>query len=980
MTVSGRLMPISPFVFTLILLAGGCMISDTRTTSTDTSWLQQDGAKAYLSGDYAKARSRWEQGLTLATQQGRDAMTAMLLINLARLDESVGHYARALSRAGDAVQIAQTLNDAGLNAQALSLIALIHRRTDDYAAARVHADQALVIARRIGDAGLASDNLRNLGAIHQAEGAYDAAMIRYQQALELARSDNDKAREAEALNNMGGLFRLQGRYQAALSTYNAALSLEKSRQNRPGQAKVLGNLCLIQQNLNALEQALDYCERSLRMAQKMGDQVREANNHNNIGAIYRARGVPDKALQHYLRSLAIKRQIRDQAGAARTLNNIGELYLGLGDTNEALGHFSESLHIQEAIGDNAGLSAAHYNLGLLYHRRGEHEQALEHYKKALVTQLQVGERNLLWRIYDDISRLYASMASPQVGIFFGKLAVNTLESIRGGMQALNKVTQRTYLADKLHVYKRLAGLLIDEGRLPEAQRVLDMLKQEEYADFVVRSGAASGNDTQSGFAVSETPLAEQLQAFEVDLLSQARDYEALQAKKRHLYVQGKTLSDEEQATLSRYKQAIERAERALSALLVELEHELQRAQQISEVDADTLEYLFNLQGTVGEVSERTGVRAVMLHYLVTTDSLYIILTTATAQVARQIPLSATQLHRQIQDLRAALLSPSSSVKQPAAALYSLLIAPIASDLKQAQAELLWVSMDGALRYIPLSALYNSQSGRWLAQDYAVAMLTEATQNSWKDRPSADWKVAGLGLSRKVTGFARLTAVADELEGIVRQENSEDPDGVLPGIINLDDAFTAASLEELLDLQLFPVIHIASHFVLPAGGNYKEAFLVLGNGDHLNLDRFQSLRFDKVELLTLSACNTAVGEQARGASSQTNAGFDAASGREVEGLGSLVQRRGASSVLATLWEVADVATGTFMQRFYRLRTEGRSKAEALRAAQLSFISEDPDNLLAPGSAGRGAGLAVASGESPYSHPYFWAPFILMGNWQ
>ncbi len=977
----GRLMHIRPLIFALILLTGGCTLSDTRMTSADAVWLQQDAAKAYLSGDYARARVRWEQSLELATLQGREAMVAMLVVNLARLDESVGQYARALSRARDALQIAQTLNDAGLEARAHSIIALIHRRTDDYAAARVHADQALAIARRIGDTGLASENLRHLGAIHQSEGAYDAAMIRYKEALELARNGNDKAREAEALNNMGGLYRLQGRYQEALNAYNAALALEKSRQNRPAQVKLLGNLCLVQQNLNALEQALDDCERSLRMAQKMGDRVREANNHNNIGAIYRAQGLPDKALQHYRRSLAIKRQIRDQAGMARTLNNIGELALGLGDFDEALTYFAESLHIQESIGDRAGLSAAHYNLGLLYHRRDEHDQALDHYKKALVIQLQVGERNLLWRIYNDISRVYASMASPRVAILFGKLAVNTLQSVRGGIQALDKETQRTYLADKLHVYKRLAGLLIDQGRLPEAQRVLDMLKQEEYADFVVRSGAANGNETQSGFAVPETPLAEQLQAFAADLLSRVRDYEALQTKKRSLYVQGKTLSDAEQATLTRHKQEIERAERALSALLVQLERELQSAQQISEVDADTLKYLFNLQGTVRDVSERTGVRAVMLHYLVTTDYLYIILTTATAQVARQMPVPATQLHRQIQDLRTALLSPSSSIREPAAALYSLLIAPVASDLKQAEAELLWVSMDGALRYVPLSALYDSQSGRWLAQDYAVAMLTEATQNSWKDRPSPDWKVAGLGLSKKIEGFARLTAVADELDGIVRQENSDDPDGVLPGIINLDDAFTAASLEELLDLQLFPVIHIASHFVLPAGGNYKEAFLVLGNGDRLNLDRFQSFRFDKVELLTLSACNTAVGELARGAPLETNTGFDAASGREVEGLGSLVQRRGASSVLATLWEVADVATGAFMQRFYRLHTEGRSKAEALRAAQLSFIIEDPGSDFAPGTAGRGVGLAVANGESPgYSHPYFWAPFVLMGNWQ
>ena len=101
-------------------------------------------------------------------------------------------------------------------------------------------------------------------------------------------------------------------------------------------------------------------------------------------------------------------------------------------------------------------------------------------------------------------------------------------------------------------------------------------------------------------------------------------------------------------------------------------------------------------------------------------------------------------------------------------------------------------------------------------------------------------------------------------------------------------------------------------------------------------------------MTLSACETAMGG-------------GRANGREFEGFGALVQQRGAKAVIASLWPVADASTPLFMQHFYRALQHGRSKADALRAAQLALL----DNSGAV--------------EGGYSHPYHWAPFVLMGNW-
>jgi len=168
-----------------------------------------------------------------------------------------------------------------------------------------------------------------------------------------------------------------------------------------------------------------------------------------------------------------------------------------------------------------------------------------------------------------------------------------------------------------------------------------------------------------------------------------------------------------------------------------------------------------------------------------------------------------------------------------------------------------------------------------------------------------------------------------------------------GTVALGEAFTAESMLATLRRQ-YTLVHIASHFQFRPG-NETDSFLLLGDGKHLTLSKIKTLPnvFDGVELLTLSACNTAMGDT-RG------------DGKEVEGFGVLAQRLGANAVVASLWPVADESTKLLMQEFYRLRQAkaGTSKAEALCQAQLELLH---------------------GGKKSYAHPYYWALFILIGNW-
>lgn len=208
----------------------------------------------------------------------------------------------------------------------------------------------------------------------------------------------------------------------------------------------------------------------------------------------------------------------------------------------------------------------------------------------------------------------------------------------------------------------------------------------------------------------------------------------------------------------------------------------------------------------------------------------------------------------------------------------------------------------------------------------------------------------MGVTKKHGDFDALPAVLQEIRGIVDQEvfeGSVSPSqGLLPGQAYLDEAFNAESLKEV-NQQRFDLLHIASHFRFSPGTEVN-SYLLLGDGMRLSLGeiRAKNYRFDGIDLLTLSACDTGLG------------GGRDAKGREIEGFGVIAQQQGAKAVLATLWRVADQSTSKLMVDLYQRReTQSISKIEALQQAQIA-LREQPR----------------------YAHPFYWAPFVVMGNWK
>jgi CHAT domain-containing protein len=255
--------------------------------------------------------------------------------------------------------------------------------------------------------------------------------------------------------------------------------------------------------------------------------------------------------------------------------------------------------------------------------------------------------------------------------------------------------------------------------------------------------------------------------------------------------------------------------------------------------------------------------------------------------------------------------------------------------------LLWM-LNGVLRLLPIAALHDGK--QFVVEKYRNVCITTISLIGSQDHQS--WTGLGMGVTHEQEGHSPLPAVKDELEGIINKENSN---GIIPGDILLDEQFTREAMESHLG-DGYKAVHVASHFELNPV-NETMSYLLLGDGSKIRMDELRSMPklFKGVDLVAFSACSTGLGT----ASTR---------GREVDGIGYLGEMQGAKTVLATLWPIEDNSTSMLMREFYRLREGGMTKAEALRQAQLALLNGEFKSPIG----------------HDFTHPYFWAPFILIGN--
>ena len=331
----------------------------------------------------------------------------------------------------------------------------------------------------------------------------------------------------------------------------------------------------------------------------------------------------------------------------------------------------------------------------------------------------------------------------------------------------------------------------------------------------------------------------------------------------------------------------------------------------------------------------------------TAATIYPIVTSEKLAVLTSIPgqpiklhtqdISANEVESQVKELMGRF-NPSASNKRRKAQsqeFYSWLVEPAIEDLQAANIETLVFVLDSGLRNLPVSALYDGE--QYLIENYAIALTPGLQLLPSTTLANKNVEAVVGGLSEANQGFTALPGVNTEVQEIAASIDSQ---------LLLNQEFTNDRLRQTLKATTeAPILHLATHGQFSSQA--EETFILTWN-DRIDVNELEQLlkvreetpKLIPIELLVLSACKTAQGDD-----------------KAALGIAGIALKSGARSTLGTLWSVSDESTALLIDRVYKqIAIAPENKAQILRQAQLELIQSEQ-----------------------FNHPYYWAPFVLVGNW-
>ncbi|MBW4495389.1 MAG: CHAT domain-containing protein [Oscillatoria princeps RMCB-10] len=369
-----------------------------------------------------------------------------------------------------------------------------------------------------------------------------------------------------------------------------------------------------------------------------------------------------------------------------------------------------------------------------------------------------------------------------------------------------------------------------------------------------------------------------------------------------------------------------------------------------------------IREALATIASQTGNRSAIIYVTALPDELELVVLTPEGKFTRKTVPAAKRddLLLAVWDFRDILSDReqrnTTSYLQPAQQLYQWLIAPIEAELQAAKIDTLLFSMDAGLRSLPVAALHDGK--QFLVEKYSLALIPSVSLMDTRYQPVQGKQVLAMGAS-EFTNQQPLPAVPVELDQITHK--------FWQGKAFLNQDFTRDNLMAQRSNYPYPIIHLATHGEFKAG-KMDNSYIQLWN-DKLRLDELRNLRLNNppVELLVLSACRTALGDE-----------------KAELGFAGFAVAAGVKTAVASLWYVSDAGTLGLMTEFYDHLTDAKIKAEALRLAQLAMIRGEvrieEGELRGSGTRGSVSLPAELRNEGSHNlkHPYYWSGFTMIGS--
>lgn len=870
-----------------------------------------------------------------------------------------GKFQNALEFKQKALAIFREIRDRGREAETLDSISSTQQYLGDYAKALDLVQQALKIAREQDDRVAEATYLSSLCEVKRDTSYYAEALDACQKALTITQQLGQRYQESLILNQIATIRKLQGKYAESIKYYQKALEIRQEINVPAGIGTSLSDLGLVYAELGQYDQAFELHQQALTIYQKFGLRPSEATMLGNIGSVYRRQRQFDQALKYYQQSLDLARTIGYPISKSKTLVNLARVYLQQSQPEKALVVLQQAIVIQRAAGNRSNEADTLSLIGQAQTQL-DHTGALMSLQQAVALAHEIGNTPIEAQALSHLGQLFTKN-QPELAIVFYKQAVNLTETIRQDMRALPREQQESYTQTVAGTYRALADLLLSQGRIGEAQQVLELLKIQELRDY--------NRDTRAG----NTPESIALDKSEEAIIKAHTTLIAFTQNIQRCY------DDSNCANSKRLEELTEQRKQqntAFANLVKTLEAHLKQRVETDVAFINPNDPNNDFRRRAEEIiNSQPG--TLLIYPLVLENKMWLLVGSTGAVFTRyEVNVSQKELAETILQFRSEMKRCETSictkadthrVKQISAKLYRWMFPEklqkeLQANVKQPIQNLVFAP-DRSTRYIPMNSLFDGE--KYLIERYTVSTIVAATKTDPGAKLPIKPKVLAMGLSDAVAGFNALPGVPVELDTIVKTAQSKDTRGIFPGNEFLNQTFTRSKLQ--VGLPQHQILHLATHGKFEPGA-IDSSFLVLGDGNPFKIPDIQNLDgLTGVHLVVLSACETALGDRRE------------QDGIEIAGISNAFLQRGAKSVIASLWQVNDPSTSLWMQRFYQNLAHGTlTKSQAMQQVQLDFLNgkitlKELQDLRA--SARR---HVEGGGAVDLTHPYYWAPFILIGN--
>ncbi len=811
--------------------------------------------------------------------------------------------------------------------------------------------------------------------LYETEQLADAAEV-WQQAAQVYRSQNDSLNLAKTLSFLSLAYQQLGQWEKANSDITLSLQLLEDTKLGTKESKLIhaqalnakGNLQLAQGQAELAvttwqQAAATYAQAGYDVG-VTGSLINQAQALQSLGFYRRA----NKIL------IQVKQTLQNQPDSLLKvigLRSLGNALRVVSDLEQSREVLQQSLTQAQKLKSPQEIAAALVSLGNTAQVQQDNSAALEYYQQATAiftspttrVQAQVNQLNLLLKIqsWSVAQALWPKITLQLAQLPLSRTAIYTQINFAQSLAQLKQVSNQyapswqeigQLLATAMRQAKSMkdaraeAYALGSLGRLYEqagqlssandlTQQALNIAQSIRASDIVYRWQWQLGRILKTQGNVEEalanyTSAVNTLQLLRRDLVAINSDMQfSFRESIEPVYRELVELRLQKKGTAQPSQEDIKQARQTIESLqLAELENFFRSACLEAKTEIDLI------------VDSKNSTTAV-IYAIILEQNLEIVIKLPHQEELRHytIPIAQNQIEGIVASLQQDLrdVTRTARVKKQSQQLYEWLIRPAEAELAHSGAKSLAFVLDGALRNIPMAVLYDKQQQKYLVEKYALSLAPglQLIAPNQLERKQLNVLTGGVSKNRSLDGleFAQLENVERELERIqfIASKSKK--------LFNRN--FTQTNLDKELKSASFSVVHLATHGNFSS--NPEETFIVMWDR-LLRAKDFDSLLRDTsnsksnaIELLVLSACQTATGDK-----------------RAVLGLAGIALRAGAHSTLATLWSIDDFSTTELMTQFYQELKTGVTKAEALQHAQLTMLKHE-------------------------KRPYFWAPYILVGNW-